>query len=163
MYGYRWIVIQEEETVNNYSKILVAVDLSEESAVIVSKAKQAGDTHSEYHLVYVQEPMDSVYLGAVPYGPVFVGMEEIETKLKKELESRMDSLGAKFEIPDSNRHILSGNPAPEIRRFADENSIDLVVLGTHGQKGVQLLLGSTANSVLHGVCCDVLAVRIHQK
>ena len=38
--------------------------------------------------------------------------------------------------------------------------MDLIVLGTHGQKGVQLLLGATANSVLHGSCCDVLAVRV---
>lgn len=146
---------------SNYSNILVAVDLSDESATIVGKARQAAGEDSELHLVFVQEPMDSVYLGAVPYGPVFVGMEEIENKLKAELEARMKSLGSEFGIPESHQHLLSGNPAPEIRRFADENEIDLVVLGTHGQKGVQLLLGSTANSVLHGVCCDVLAVRIH--
>ena len=146
---------------SSYSKILVAVDLSEESALVARKAMQAGGKDSDYHLVFVQEPMDSVYLGAVPYGPVFVGMEEIETKLQSELDARMRSLGEQFDIPESNQHILSGNPAPEIRRFADENSIELVVMGTHGQKGVQLLLGSTANSVLHGVCCDVLAVRIY--
>lgn len=147
---------------SDYSKILVAVDLSDESAVIVRKAIQAAGDNSELYLVFVQEPMDSVYLGAVPYGPVFVGMEEIETRLKDELRSRMQSLGRQFDIPESNQHLLSGNPAPEIRRFADENEIELVVVGTHGQKGVQLLLGSTANSVLHGVCCDVLAVRIRQ-
>jgi universal stress protein A len=38
-----------------------------------------------------------------------------------------------------------------------------VVLGTHGQKGVQILLGSTANSVLHGANCDVLVVRVGQQ
>jgi universal stress protein A len=89
-------------------------------------------------------------------------MEEVEEKLRKELEARMRKLGDEFGVPESRQHILDGNPAPEIRRFADENDVDLVVLGTHGQKGVQLLLGSTANSVLHGVACDVLAVRIHE-
>jgi universal stress protein A len=39
--------------------------------------------------------------------------------------------------------------------------MELIVLGTHGQKGVQLLLGATANSVLHGADCDVLAVRVY--
>ncbi|HKJ17135.1 MAG TPA: universal stress protein [Xanthomonadales bacterium] len=144
-----------------YSKILVAIDLSDESSTIARKAFQIASDNSEVFLLFVQEPMDSVYLGAVPYGPVFVGMEEIETKLKKELEARMSKLGEDFGIPASHQHILSGNPASGIRRFAEENSIDLVVLGTHGQKGVQLLLGSTANSVLHGVGCDVLAVRIY--
>lgn len=143
-----------------YSKILVAVDLSEESATIVARARRVAGQGSEIHLVFVQEPMDSVYLGVVPYGPVFVGLEEVEEKLKRELKDRMAELGKQFDLPESNQHVLDGNPAPEIRRFAEENDIDLVVLGTHGQKGVQLLLGSTANSVLHGVCCDVLAVRI---
>lgn len=146
-----------------YSKILVAVDLSEESATVVRKAAQVAGKGSEIHLVFVQEPMDSVYLGVVPYGPVFVGLEEVEEKLKRELGDRMRKLGEDFGLPESQQHILDGNPAPEIRRFAEDNDIDLVVLGTHGQKGVQLLLGSTANSVLHGVGCDVLAVRIQER
>ncbi len=145
-----------------YSKILAAVDLSDESATVVRKARHVAGPKSEIHLVYVQEPMDSVYLGVVPYGPVFVGLEEVEDKLRTEVRERMAKLGESFEIPDSHQHIIDGNPAPEIRRFADENDIELVVLGTHGQKGVQLLLGSTANSVLHGVCCDVLAIRIYE-
>ena len=37
---------------------------------------------------------------------------------------------------------------------------DLIVVGTHGRHGIGLLLGSTANSVLHGVDRDVLAVRV---
>lgn len=145
-----------------YSKILAAVDLSAESAEVVRKATQVAGEESEIHLVFVQEPMDSVYLGVVPYGPVFVGLEEVEDKLKNELEDRMRKLGKEFDLPESRQHLLNGNPAPEIRRFAEENDVDLVVLGTHGQKGVQLLLGSTANSVLHGVACDVLAVRIFE-
>ncbi|MBD3646240.1 MAG: universal stress protein, partial [Pseudomonadales bacterium] len=48
----------------------------------------------------------------------------------------------------------------EIRAVAEKQDIDRIVLGTHGQHGLQLLLGSTANSVLHGVSCDVLAVRV---
>lgn len=144
-----------------YKKILAAVDLTDESATVVRKAVDVAGEEAEIHLVYVQEPMDSVYLGVVPYGPVFVGMEEVEAKLKRELKEKMKQLGEQFDLPASRLHMLNGNPAPEIRRFADEEDIDLVVLGTHGQKGVQLLLGSTANSVLHGVGCDVLAVRIY--
>ena len=146
----------------SYARILAAVDLSEDSTTVVERARQVAGEDSEIHLVFVQEPMDSVYLGVVPYGPVFVGMEEAEEKLRSELEDRMRKLGDKFGLPESRQHMLNGNPAPEIRRFAEDNDIDLVVLGTHGQKGVQLLLGSTANSVLHGARCDVLAVRIFE-
>jgi nucleotide-binding universal stress UspA family protein len=76
-----------------YGKIVAAVDLSDESTLVIEKAAQVASDQSEIHLVFVQEPMDSVYLGVVPYGPVFVGMEEVEDKLKNELESRMRTLG----------------------------------------------------------------------
>ena len=66
----------------------------------------------------------------------------------------------RFDIPEAHRHFLNGTPSREIHNFAEENGTDLIVLGTHGQKGVQLLLGATANSVLHGAACDVLAVRV---
>jgi universal stress protein A len=48
----------------------------------------------------------------------------------------------------------------EIYEIAKENDIDCIVLVTQGQAGIQLLLGSTANGVLHGVSCDVLTVRV---
>lgn len=144
----------------SYSKLLVAIDLSNESAMIIEKAMEVAAAGAEVHLVYVQEPMDSVYLGVVPYGPVFVGMDQVEGRLKDELQENLRNLGERFGVPDEQLHFLTGIPAKEIHRFVDENDIRLIVLGTHGQKGVQLLLGSTANSVLHGATCDVLAVRV---
>jgi len=43
---------------------------------------------------------------------------------------------------------------------ADEQGADLIIVGSHGRHGLALLLGSTANGVLHGAACDVLAVRV---
>ena len=145
-----------------YKTVAVAVDLSNESNGIIQRALDVTGKDCTVHLVYVQEPLDSVYMGVVPYGPVFVGMSEVEENLKKELKGRLDALGDQYGIPAQCRHFLNGAPAKEIHRFTDENQVELVVLGTHGQKGVQLLLGATANSVLHGSNCDVLAVRIRE-
>ena len=50
--------------------------------------------------------------------------------------------------------------ATEIHAYADEAGVDLIVLGTHGRHGWRLMMGSTANAVLHGTHCNVLAVRI---
>ena len=146
-----------------YKTVVVAIDLSTESNGIIQRALDVASASGKVHLVYVQEPMDSVYMGVVPYGPVFVGMSEVEENLKAELKGRLDALGEQYGIAASCRHFLNGSPAREIHRFADENQAELVVLGTHGQKGVQLLLGATANSVLHGANCDVLAVRIREE
>ncbi len=147
---------------SGYKKIAVAIDLSSESAAIMKRAVDVADPDGEIHLIYVQEPMDSVYMGVVPYGPVFVGMDEVEDNLRSELKQKLDDIGENFDIPATARHFLNGTPAREIHRFAEENDMDLIVLGTHGQKGVQLLLGATANSVLHGSTCDVLAVRVYE-
>ena len=147
---------------SGYTKIAVAIDLSSESNAVMERARGVAEPGSEIHLIYVQEPMDSVYMGVVPYGPVFVGMDEVEENLRNELREKLDAIGESFGVPPTARHFLSGTPAREIHRFAEENDMDLIVLGTHGQKGVQLLLGATANSVLHGASCDVLAVRVFE-
>ena len=145
---------------SGYRKIAVAIDLSTESNSIVQRAVDVAASDGEIHLIYVQEPMDSVYMGVVPYGPVFVGMDEVEENLRSELAQKLDEIGERFQVPEARRHFLNGTPSREIHNFAEQNGMDLIVLGTHGQKGVQLLLGATANSVLHGAACDVLAVRV---
>jgi universal stress protein A len=149
-----------EPEMSGYRKIAVAIDLSSESNSILKRAVDVAAADGEIHLIYVQEPMDSVYMGVVPYGPVFVGMDEVEENLRAELRQKLDDIGERFDIPKAFRHFLSGTPSREIHKFAEDNDMDLIVLGTHGQKGVQLLLGATANSVLHGAACDVLAVRM---
>ena len=65
-----------------------------------------------------------------------------------------------LDIPPALTHIKTGRPAVEIKALAEEIEADLIVIGTHGQSGLGLLLGSTANGVLHGVSCDVLTIRI---
>ena len=152
-----------EKEMSGYKKIAIAVDLSSESTAIMKRAVDVAAPDSEIHLVYVQEPMDSVYLGVVPYGPVFVGMDQVEGRLRDELNDKLKALGREFDIPEEGQHFLSGTPSREIHRFVDDIEADLIVLGTHGQKGAQLLLGSTANSVLHGASCDVLAVRVREQ
>ena len=143
-----------------YRKILVAVDLSVESEFVLRKAQQLAGAEAEIHLVYVQEPMDNVYVGIVPQSAAFSGLGDLEAQLGDELKQKLATLGAAHGLPAGRQHILNGSPATEIHRFVRENDIELIVIGTHGQKGLQLLLGSTANAVLHGACCDVLAVRI---
>ena len=143
-----------------YQRILVAVDLSSESEVVLQKAQRIADPQAEMHLVYVQEPMDNVYVGIVPQSAAFSGLGDLEAQLCEELREKLVTLGERFSVPLGQQHILHGSPAHEIHRFARENGIQLIVIGTHGQKGLQLLLGSTANSVLHGAGCDVLSIRI---
>ncbi|WP_163009288.1 universal stress protein, partial [Pseudomonas viridiflava] len=56
--------------------------------------------------------------------------------------------------------LVYGQPRQEIHQLASKRDCDLIVIGSHGRHGLALLLGSTANDVLHGAPCDVLAVRL---
>lgn len=145
---------------SQYQRILIAVDLSSESEQVLRKAQHLVADNVVTHLVYVQEPMDNVYVGIVPQSAAYGGLGELEAQLRKEYQQKLNELGEKYAIAADHRHILNGAPAREIHDFAEAREIDLIVIGTHGQKGFQLLLGSTANSVLHGAKCDVLSVRI---
>ena len=57
--------------------------------------------------------------------------------------------------------LLQGDPASEIVRYAVDNGIDLIVMGTHGRTGVdRLLMGSVAERVMRDVPCSVLVVKM---
>jgi universal stress protein A len=69
-------------------------------------------------------------------------------------------LGKRLAIDDDNQWLVWGVPNQEIVQIAKQEQIDLIVVGSHGRHGLALLLGSTANSILHHATCDVLAVRL---
>lgn len=140
-----------------YSNILLAVDFSintdavAERALAISKLCSARIT-----LVHVVEfvQMDLSNELIVPQEM------ELDQELMGLAEKRLKEFGEKYGIQDSERIVSQGNTKREILRIAQEQDIDLIVIGSHGREGLQLLLGSTANAVLHGAPCDVLAVRV---
>jgi universal stress protein A len=80
--------------------------------------------------------------------------------IHKQAKNRLDEIAEKNNIPTKQIYLPIGNVAEEIHTLANEINTDLIVIGTHGRSGLKLLLGSTANSVLHSAKQDVLAVRI---
>ena len=85
--------------------------------------------------------------------------EEIEQQAKLKLTALAESMG----IPEEQQHIVYGRPEVEIHKLSKKQKVDLVVIGSHGRHGFALLLGSTANAVLHGASCDILAVRVRSE
>jgi nucleotide-binding universal stress UspA family protein len=62
-------------------------------------------------------------------------------------------------VPFEHR-LLTGDPAEEIVRFADEARCELIVMGTHGRTGFKrLLMGSVAEAVIRRAKCPVLTYR----
>jgi len=60
----------------------------------------------------------------------------------------------------ASKHIAEGRPASEITRYAANNTIDLIVMGTHGREGVaHAFTGSVAENVVRTAHCPVVTVR----
>jgi nucleotide-binding universal stress UspA family protein len=77
----------------------------------------------------------------------------------KDATSYVESVGKAANVKVESI-ILEGNPAEEIVDFAEENDIDLIVIGTQGRSGVQrFLIGSVAENVIRQSNVKVLVVR----
>jgi len=140
-----------------YGKILLALDLSAECEQLISKASAIANKNSaELYLLHVIEPLSFAYGGDVP-----MDLTTIQEQLDEHAHSRLANYAEKLEYPVKQQMVITGHTETEIHRLAEELEIDLIIVGSHGRHGLALLLGSTANSVLHGACCDVLAVRVH--
>jgi K+-sensing histidine kinase KdpD len=60
--------------------------------------------------------------------------------------------------------LLEGSAAEEIIRYATEQAMDLIVMGTHGRTGLErLLMGSVAEQVVRGAPCSVLVAKMPKR
>ncbi len=142
-----------------YTKILVAVDLSEESTEVAGRAQAiASNGGSELHLIHVIEPLSFAYGGDIPMD--FSGIQE---EIQQQATQQLERFAVQNSIDHDRQHVVLGKPEVEIHAAAEEIGADLIVVGSHGRYGLALLMGSTANGVLHGASCDVLAVRVGAK
>ena len=139
-----------------YKHILVGLDLSEESQQVVERVKSLyTGSNQKLSLIHVQEPLSFAYGGDIP-----MDLTDVQNQLEDRAKGRLGVIGKELNIATENQHVIIGQPAHEMHRFATENNVDLVVVGSHGRHGLSLIFGSRATGVLHGSHCDVLAVRI---
>lgn len=141
-----------------YQNILLAVDFSEHAELAVERAAELARLyHARLYLVHVVEylpPVDSSLGSTVPFAI------DLTEDMAEAARKRLLDIASRLGIAESQCRIEVGSPKTEIIRIAEEASIDLIVLGSHGRRGLSLLLGSTASSVMHHAACDVLAVRL---
>ncbi len=141
---------------SQYDKLLVAVDLSEDSTQVVKRALGIAHNNSaQLDLIHVIEPLSFAYGGDIP-----MDFSGIQDEIHQQASTQLDQFAESAGITAQHRHIVLGKPEVEIHAKAKELDADLIVVGSHGRYGLALLMGSTAGGVLHGASCDVLAVRV---
>ena len=146
----------------NFQTIVVATDFSESSLAALETAydlaSQGGRT---VYLVHVMEP----YL--VTGDPTAMLHPSVE-KTYQEARERLDALIPEDWFDEEQAKTLvvkssvltASSPAQAISRFAQGKNADLIIVGTHGRKGLtRMLMGSTAESLLRRSPCPVLVVK----
>ncbi len=145
-------------------KILFPTDFSETSQeaakYAVSYAQEFGSKVYVLHIVNEKIISEGLNL------PRLISVEDLEAEMTKEAKKRLQLFLGEEEAEgiDFETVIKRGVPFLEIIRFAKENDIDLIVIGTHGRSGFEhIIFGSTAEKVVRKAPCPVLSVRPSQR
>jgi universal stress protein A len=141
----------------DYRHILFATDFSRASEQIGQRAVSLAHLFgARLSLLYIVEHVPADFPSDTVIPEQLDGVEVLVENAAARLKQLAEQLG----IPEADRWVEVGSPKNEITRMASEKQVDLIVIGSHGRHGLALLLGSTANAVLHMAPCDVLAVKI---
>lgn len=143
-----------------YQHVLFAADFSDDSLRIGERACAiAQSCGARLSLIHVIEDLGLTLSGGYELLPVLPDLPD-ET-LMQEAQAQLGVLAQRLRVENGAQWVVKALSTKEgIIGAAREHSVDLIVVGSHGRHGLALLLGSTANAVLHGAPCDVLAVRI---
>lgn len=146
-----------------FKKILFPIDLSEVSAQIIpAVTTMAATFQSELHLLFVARIFryyDTIYVPPV-------SIVEFEEKIVQGAERRLNEF-VEEHLKDCSvalARVVPGDPAEEILKYIDAEGIDLVIMGTHGRKGLdRILFGSVAAHVVTRSPVPVMTVNPHRK
>ena len=140
----------------NLKTIVMATDFSEASLIALETALSlASENSASLYLLHVMEFPASE-------DPDGSGLGAVVEKLDRDSMERLRDL-----IPEKGKRTLNiqtlvrhGAPAEQISALARETNADLIVVGTHGRKGLaRVFLGSTAEVLLRQAPCQTLVVK----
>ncbi|HEY2808907.1 MAG TPA: universal stress protein [Steroidobacteraceae bacterium] len=138
-----------------YRRILLVVDLSEDSLAISRRAQElCGTLGAQMSLLHVVE-----FLSVDPLGDTLMPVVEMESELIEQARRRLEALGAQLGLAGDACRVENGSVKAEIVRVARELHADLIILGSRERHGLSILVNLTADTVLHAAPCDVLAMR----
>jgi len=138
-----------------YHNIAVTIDFSKNDTECIRNAIMQGGKKANYTLIHVVETAGARYYG----GQVMDHETQSDLDNLQTYVTTLTDLGYK-----AKPHIGFGSAASEIAKFVNGNSIDFIVMGSHGHKALKdLIFGTTVNSVRHMVNVPVLVVKAQAK
>lgn len=138
-------------------RILAAVDVGTDALPVLARAadlaKRYGSEVAVMHVVEViPADLSSEY--------ILPQLQEVQDQLQAQAQTRLREDTQREGIANAVIVTVQGSTKGELLRYAREQQIDLIVVGSHSRRGLARLLGSTAMGVLHAAPCDVYVVRL---
>jgi nucleotide-binding universal stress UspA family protein len=141
-----------------FNNILFPIDFSECSEKVFPFAlEMAQKFDAKLHLLFVARDISYLETIDVPWELLRNTVAEIARAGENHMEAFCDKNLRDFSNYEAK--VVTGNPADEIVKFADEQDIDLIVMGTHGRKGLErTLMGSVADHTIKNASAPVLTI-----
>lgn len=145
----------------NYNHILLAVDFYDDDTNCQRLFARAVEMRLEFNAnVSIVHVLDNMPMPDMSYGTIIGLNDETDNVLLEQEKTKFNAICEQLNVSENQRWLIWGNPKEEICALAEQEKVDLIIVGSHGRHGLALLLGSTASGVLHHAPCDVLAVRL---
>ena len=143
-----------------FKKIMFPVDLSDVSIKIVPYVKELAERlNAKVHVLFVARSLQ--HFSTIYVSDYSVKSFEAEI-VKGAVKKLREFVDAHFKEQSCETKVLSGDPSDQILKYIRSEGIDLVVLGTHGRKGIdKIMLGSVADRVIKNARVPVLTVNPH--
>lgn len=142
-----------------YQHILIAADFSAHTDEVIQRAQSLAGPETQLCLCHIVEDFP---LTDFAYEPMISVDSNMRESLLEAGQQQLAEVGKRYDIAADHQWVEFGSPGRDIVRIADEHDVDLIVVGSHGRHGIKVLLGATANAILHHAHCDVLAVRLQE-
>lgn len=142
-----------------FKKIIYATDFSESSQQAAPYAAELAKRYgAKVYVVHVLYDIAKASGWYVPHASTDELYADMEKEAKKQLHRAVAEDLRGHEAVEYV--VLKGVPDEEIVRFADEQGADVIVISTHGRRGLdRVLFGSTSEKVVRHARCPVLTVR----
>jgi nucleotide-binding universal stress UspA family protein len=147
------------------SRILVPVDLSEGSLALIDYAIQlATPFKASLEIIHTWEPPQYVAPDLLVAAPGW-NSQSLEQVAVDGASKELNALVAKVKSPPVpiQHRVVVGEATSTVLRVAEEGKHDLIIMGTHGRRGLpRLLLGSVAQKIVARAHCPVLTLHLYE-
>ena len=149
--------------IRDIRRIVTPIDFSDNSRLIADSSMfMASKYEASLHIVFVVQNFEDYSGFFVPQMHVPNLEEELMTGAEERMDSFLEEMGkatSQFKVKEVTHKVLMGDVAEQIVDYATEIRADLIIMGTHGYKGLEkIMFGSVADKVVRSALCPVTTI-----